>query len=119
MMVLVLMMFFLTSHSQTDLVATFKSTTTTGFDNFGEWEKEELLISFSDNKIKFWLNKPITIFLKDLVEKKEGEEYIYVYEAVDNAGDSCLIIMSFSEKDLILYILYGEFSIKYYIPYGD
>lgn len=105
------------TYSQTDLVATFKSISIDGeFENFGEWEREELLISFSENKIKIWTKTPVTIFLKNLIEDtKDGDINNVVYEAVDNLSDKCIVIMSFGEN-LNLYIIYGNFSIKYYIP---
>lgn len=120
MMIFMLMLGSLISmntYSQTDLVATFRSISIDGeFDNFGEWEKEELLISFSENKIKIWTKTPITIFLKDIVENTEGEDMNnVVYKAVDNLSDKCIVIMSFAGKNLNLYIVYDNFAIKYYI----
>lgn len=121
-MVLILMVMSLFTYSQTDLVATFRSTSVDGFDNFEDWESDELLISFSKNKIKLWLESPVTIFLKDLVENNDvysdnGIEYqSIIHESVDNDGDRCLVIMAFSGDHLYLYILYEKFIIRYYIP---
>lgn len=82
--------------------------------DFRDEEPSEVSIEIVKNYLFF--DNTINTIIRTIGEPREGEDY-YVWEAVDDKGRDCSLMMYVDEEPFSIVIMYETFCITYFVNY--